>query len=505
MSEGTPKPKAETEKEKVNGAASQSQTELVEDSANFKKLVTLVDKLRDVGLNDHISMPRIAVLGSQSSGKSSLLESIVGLNFLPRGSGVVTRRPLELRLVRTKNLNEPPYGVFQDEPEKKYTDFNKIREHIEKLTEDLCGSNKNIVDNPIVLQIFSNNCPDLTVIDLPGITRIAIGNQPKNIEQITKDMVTRYCKDERTIILAVIPANADMTTSEALQLSQQLDPQGTRTIGVITKIDIMDKGTNAQKMLLNQEIHLRLGYIGVKGRSQEDINNQKSVSAALTEEMDFFRNHSAYRNLSREVLGTQALVSKLTTVMYDHMKNVLPSILREINHKIKNCESNISKLGPPIPDDNKEKLDGIWRDISTFFEKFKSNVKGEYIERFSMHEDGKMKVLASAQIHILFNNLYKSYVHNFNASMQYKDSEIEKTVNMYAGDTLPGFLSVDCFVALLSPLLEKLRVPGLELLEKIYLILKTSGSNILNETFGKMVSIRGELIRLFNQILDEVS
>jgi GTP-binding protein EngB required for normal cell division len=482
-----------------------NQNALVEDNENFKKLVNLVDKLRDVGLNDHISMPRIAVCGSQSSGKSSLLESIVGLNFLPRGSGVVTRRPLELRLVRSKNLNEAPFGLFKIDGDKKYTDFNKIRERIEGLTDELCGSNKGIVDDPIVLQIFSPNCPDLTVIDLPGITRIPIGSQPKNIEQITKEMVTRYCKDDRTIILAVIPANADMTTSEALQLAQQLDPQGIRTIGVITKIDIMDKGTDARSMLLNKEISLRLGYIGVKGRSQEDITNKVAVHMALKSEMDYFMNHPAYRHMPRELLGTQSLVVKLTTVMYDHMKNVLPSILREINHKIKNCEANISKLGTPIPEDSKEKLDAIWRDISVFYEKFKSNIKGEFTDDPSNSENNKVKVLASAQISILFNNLYKNYLNRFNASIQYRDADIDRIVGMYTGNTLPGFLSVDCFIALLSPLLEKLRMPAIELLEKIYLILKTVGSTLINETFQKMFALKEVLLRLFNEVLDEVS
>ena len=144
-------------------------TEIIEDTENFKKLVTFVDKLRDTGLDDQIDMPRIAVLGAQSSGKSSLLEAIVGMNFLPRGSGVVTRRPLELRLVRT-NKGET-YGVFKQN-KKKFTDFKNIHDEIQKLTDQLCGTNKNIVDKPIVLSIFSQNCPDLTVIDLPGITRI---------------------------------------------------------------------------------------------------------------------------------------------------------------------------------------------------------------------------------------------------------------------------------------------------------------------------------------------
>ncbi len=159
-----------------------SGTDLIEKNDNFKKLVNLVDKLRDIGLNDHISMPRIAVLGAQSSGKSSLLEAIVGMNFLPRGSGVVTRRPLELRLVRTKKSDKTePYGMFKEDS-KKYFDFNEIRGKIEHMTNELCGTNKGIVDKPIILRVFAENCSDLTVIDLPGITRIPIGNQPKNIE-----------------------------------------------------------------------------------------------------------------------------------------------------------------------------------------------------------------------------------------------------------------------------------------------------------------------------------
>lgn len=484
-------------------------TQLIEETDNFKKLVNLVDKLRDIGLNDHISMPRIAVLGGQSSGKSSLLEAIVGLNFLPRGTGVVTRRPLELRLVRKKKLADgKPYGVFMNKKGEemnntKYFDFDVIRDKIEAMTNELCGGKTNIIDDPIILKVFSDNCPDLTVIDLPGITRIPIGDQPKDIEKITKDMVTRYCRDERTIILCVIPANADMSTSEALQLSQHLDPDGSRTIGVITKIDIMDKGTDARKMILNKEIPLKLGYIGVKGRSQEDINNVMSVGESLKIESEFFSSHPAYRHLPKELMGTLGLVTKLTTVMYQHMKNVLPSILREINNKIKNCEANLASLGEPIPEDNKEKLDAIWREITVFYDKFKSDVKGEFVDHYSKTGGNKMKILASAQIQIMFNNLYKRYLNQYKASMSYSDREMNKIINMYSGNTLPGFVSMDCFIALTSPLIEKLRLPALELLEKIYQILRTVGSSIINKTFSKMVNIKNVLTLLFNDLLKE--
>lgn len=237
----------------------------------------MIDQLRDLGLDEHISVPRIAMFGTQSSGKSSLLESIVGYDILPKSSGVCTRRPLEMRLVNDQFL-EQPYAEFEKELKgQKITDLSKIKEIIEELTEKKCGKGTNIVDDPIVLKIFSKTTPDLTLIDLPGLTRIPFKDQPKNIYEITSEMCKRYCSDPRTIILCVLPANIDMTTSEAIQLAQEMDPNGIRTIGAITKIDIMDKGTNARKLLLNEEVMLKLGYVGVMGRSQLDLQQGLSV------------------------------------------------------------------------------------------------------------------------------------------------------------------------------------------------------------------------------------
>ena len=157
------------------------------------------------------------MLGGQSAGKSSVLESIVGLDFLPRGDGVVTRRPLELRLNHTTS-EITPWAKFDEIPGEKFTDFQKVKETIDFLTDKVCGKSKNIIDKPIVLTVYSHTCPDLTMVDLPGITRIPMAgsDQPDNIEQITRAMATRYVSDSRTIILCVLPANADMSTSDGL-------------------------------------------------------------------------------------------------------------------------------------------------------------------------------------------------------------------------------------------------------------------------------------------------
>ena len=158
-----------------------------------------------------------------------------------------------------------------------------MRAKIDEVTEKVAGQHKGIVDQPIVLHVYSPTCPDMSLIDLPGITRIPLkdSDQPQNIEEITKRMALKYVTDKRTIILCVVPANIDITTSEALQMAQSADPKGLRTIGVITKIDIMDKGTNAKKTLLGQEVSLRLGFVGVKLRSQQDIREKKPIQVAL--------------------------------------------------------------------------------------------------------------------------------------------------------------------------------------------------------------------------------
>jgi replication fork clamp-binding protein CrfC len=155
-----------------------------------------------------------------------------------------------------------------------------------------------------------------------------------------------YCKDPKTVILAVIPGNQDMSTSESLQLAMNLDPEGRRTLGVITKIDIMDKGTDASSMLTNEEIPLRLGYVGVKGRSQHDIKNKVKVRDALKEEAKYFSEHPIYSSLPADVVGTTSLVDKLTKVLYTLIRDGMPQlrkVYRISQRKLPREEKNVEE------------------------------------------------------------------------------------------------------------------------------------------------------------------
>ncbi|CAE8667835.1 unnamed protein product, partial [Polarella glacialis] len=155
----------------------------------------------------------------------------------------------------------------------------------------------------------------------------------EDIEKLTRDMTLHYIKDPRTIILAVLPANQDMSVSDSLQLARQVDPQGIRTIGVITKIDIMDAGTDAQRMLRGEDVPLRLGYVGVKMRSQQDIMDSKPVVDALKDERQYFESHRLYSKLPPGLVGTYVLIDKLTHVLFKHIRRFLPEIKKEINER----------------------------------------------------------------------------------------------------------------------------------------------------------------------------
>ena len=154
------------------------------------------------------------------------------------------------------------YGEFLHQPGKIYTDFEAIRQEIQTETDRMTGV-KAVSSKQIRLTIRSPNVLTMTLVDLPGITRVAVGDQPEDIEQQIRNMILSYIKKETCLILAVTPANSDLANSDALTLSKQVDPEGKRTLGVITKLDIMDRGTNALRYLKGEVVPLQLGYVGV--------------------------------------------------------------------------------------------------------------------------------------------------------------------------------------------------------------------------------------------------
>ncbi|XP_014394715.1 PREDICTED: dynamin-1-like protein isoform X10 [Myotis brandtii] len=344
--------------------------------------------------------PVCVQISSLSSGKSSVLESLVGRDLLPRGTGIVTRRPLILQLVHvspedqrktsgeendpatwknsrhlSKGVEAEEWGKFLHTKNKLYTDFDEIRQEIENETERISGNNKGVSPEPIHLKIFSPNVVNLTLVDLPGMTKVPVGDQPKDIELQIRELILRFISNPNSIILAVTAANTDMATSEALKISREVDPDGRRTLAVITKLDLMDAGTDAMDVLMGRVIPVKLGIIGVVNRSQLDINNKKSVTDSIRDEYAFLQ--KKYPSLANRN-GTKYLARTLNRLLMHHIRDCLPELKTRINVLAAQYQSLLNSYGEPVDD----KSATLLQLITKFATEYCNTIEGtaKYIE-----------------------------------------------------------------------------------------------------------------------------
>ncbi|KAK4741243.1 hypothetical protein SAY87_024831 [Trapa incisa] len=352
----------------------------------MENLISLVNKIQRActALGDHgegsalptlwDSLPAIAVVGGQSSGKSSVLESVVGKDFLPRGSGIVTRRPLVLQLHKL-DKGSTEYAEFLHLPRKRFTDFAAVRKEISDETDRETGRTKQISSVPIHLSIYSPNVVNLTLIDLPGLTKVAVEGQPDSIVQDIENMVRSFIEKPNCIILAISPANQDLATSDAIKISREVDPTGERTFGVLTKIDLMDKGTNAVDILEGKSYRLKYPWVGVVNRSQADINKNVNMIAARGREREYFSNTPEYRHLSNR-MGSEHLAKMLSKHLENVIKSKIPGIQSLINKTIIELETELSRLGRPIATDAGGKLYMIMEICRLFDQNYKEHLDG---------------------------------------------------------------------------------------------------------------------------------
>uniref|UniRef100_A0A673BU32 Dynamin-1-like protein n=1 Tax=Sphaeramia orbicularis TaxID=375764 RepID=A0A673BU32_9TELE len=339
----------------------------------MEALIPVINKLQDVFNTvgaDTIQLPQIVVVGTQSSGKSSVLESLVGRDVLPRGTGIVTRRPLILQLVHIDSEDcrktSEENGIDGEEWGKFLHTKNKV-----KFSVFFPG----ISDEPIHLKVFSPHVVNLTLVDLPGITKVPVGDQPKDIEIQIRELILKYISNPNSIILAVTAANTDMATSEALKVAREVDPDGRRTLAVVTKLDLMDAGTDAMDVLMGRVIPVKLGIIGVVNRSQLDINQKKSVADSIRDEYAFLQ--KKYPSLANRN-GTKYLARTLNRLLMHHIRDCLPELKTRINVLAAQYQSLLNSYGEPVDDESATLLQLITKFAAEYCNTIEGTAK--YIE-----------------------------------------------------------------------------------------------------------------------------
>ncbi|XP_067906159.1 dynamin-1-like protein [Heterodontus francisci] len=436
----------------------------------MEALIPVINKLQEVFNTvgaDIIQLPQIVVVGTQSSGKSSVLESLVGRDLLPRGTGIVTRRPLILQLVNVSpeeqrkasgdddGIDAEEWGKFLHTKHKIYTDFDEIRQEIENETERVSGGNKGISAEPIHLRIFSPHVVNLTLVDLPGMTKVPVGDQPRDIELQIKDLILRYISNPNSIILSVTAANTDMATSESLKIAREADPEGRRTLAVITKLDLMDAGTDAMDVLMGRVIPVKLGIIGVVSRSQLDINNKKIVADALKDEHAFLQ--KKYPSLANRN-GTKYLAKTLNRLLMHHIRDCLPELKTRINVLAAQYQSLLNSYGEPVEDKSATLLQLITKFAAEYCHTIEGTAK--YIET--------SELCGGARICYIFHETFGRTLESVDALGGLNTIDILTAIRNATGPRPALFVPEISFELLVKRQIKRLEEPSLRCVELVH-------------------------------------
>ncbi|XP_064180501.1 dynamin-2 isoform X5 [Anguilla rostrata] len=366
---------------------------------------------------------------------------------------------------------------------------------IEAETDRITGSNKGISPIPINLRVYSPHVLNLTLIDLPGMTKVAVGDQPLDIEHQIRDMLLQFITKDSCLILAVTPANTDLANSDALKIAKEVDPQGLRTIGVITKLDLMDEGTDARDILENKLLPLRRGYIGVVNRSQKDIDGRKDIRAALAAERKFFLSHPGYRHLA-ERMGTPHLQKTLNQQLTNHIRDTLPGLRSKLQSQLLSLEKEVEEYKNFRPDDPTRKTKALLQMVQQFGVDFEKRIEG------SGDQVDTVELSGGARINRIFHERFPFEL----VKMEFDEKELRREIS-YAIKNIHGvrtglFTPDLAFEAIVKKQLVKLKEPCLKCIDLVIQELINTVRQCTNK-LGSYPKLREETERIVTTYVRE--
>ena len=405
----------------------------------IRPLLDAVDSLRHLMITrEGIELPTIVVVGDQSSGKSSVLESLAGIN-LPRGQGICTRVPLIMRL-QHQPLPQPEL-VLEFNGKVVKTDEEHVSEAINRATDEIAGLGKGISNAPLTLEVRKNGVPDLTMVDLPGITRVPVHGQPPNIYDQIKEIIMEYITPEESIILNVLSATVDFTTCESIRMSQMVDKSGERTLAVVTKSDMAPEGL--LEKVTADDVNIGLGYVCVRNRIGDE-----SYEEARVEEAKLFETHPMLSKIDKSIVGVPVLAQRLVQILAKSIAGNLPAIVKSITEKLNWNVAELKRM-PKKMSSLSEAMTVFMQIIGSAKESLrKILLKGE-IDEYPDEDEEKMHCTARL---VEMLNLYSVELHRnaeSNPAKNFLMEEIE-VLEETKGIWLPNFLPHTAFLTVLQ-------------------------------------------------------
>uniref|UniRef100_A0A674JIC0 MX dynamin like GTPase 1 n=1 Tax=Terrapene triunguis TaxID=2587831 RepID=A0A674JIC0_9SAUR len=423
--------------------------------------IDLIDSLRALGVEKDLALPAIAVIGDQS---------------------IVTRCPLELKLKKVHYTLEWKGKITYLEIKQELNGPSEVEKEIRKAQDAMAGKGVGISQELISLEISSPNVPDLTLIDLPGIARVAVGNQPKDIGNQIINLIKKYICKQQTINLVVVPSNVDIATTEALKMAKEVDPKGERTLGILTKPDLVDRGTesNVVDIVRNLSIPLRKGYLIVKCRGQQDIHDNLTLASAIQKEREFFEEHEYFRYilLEERKATIPLLAEKLTQELIEHINKSLPTLENQIKDKLRVANNKLQKYGKGVPESVEEQMLFLVDKLKLFNQDIMNSVQGEEI----LTDKTKQRLFTKVRKYF---NEWEAHINNstLKGKHQMLALEVWGFENHYRGRELPGFVNYKTFEAIVKQQIVLLKSPAIMILKTVTELVRETFTEIAMQHF----------------------
>ncbi|UJR29173.1 hypothetical protein I4U23_010387 [Adineta vaga] len=459
-----------------------------------RNLLSAIDRMREILHNEKIRLPEIVVVGDQSVGKSSVLEAISGIQ-LPRAQNICTRCPLELRM---KSTNDREYAVIRksnsnsETSDEEINDLNRIAFEVTRLTNEIAGDGTNVSSNPIYLTVYKRDIIyDLTLIDLPGITRNPLPGQADDIHTQILTLINKYIEPSTAIVLHVIPSSVDFTTSESVKLAKVFDPECERQLVAVSKIDKYDKGI-AEKLLGEGtgSMKLQLGCVAVLNRTPEEIESNISFEEMKEREKQFFLRHkSAFGHLPDEYKGVDQLIKKLAIIQQDRIRSTFPEIIEELREQTRTKQQELRAIPVALASEH-----DCWTKFQSMINELRENIQ----TKVNGNYDFQTKTTTTDSSVPLLDDRIALHIYKFQQQFQQEIAEkfsnvltseykkhVIKAIEDAAGVSLPNF-------------------PSFQIIEQLYRREFVNLNGICYSLLKKTCDyIRDNLTKIFRQIFDK--
>jgi interferon-induced GTP-binding protein Mx1 len=517
-----------------------------------RALLDANEKLRRLQLQG-FDFPRIVVIGDQSAGKSSVLEAISGVQLL-RGTGVVTRAPIELRLSNSQETTckasveadgvQPWEGACESVGEA----LNATMRALPGLKPSQRGARRGITEEVVHLRVTAPGAPELTLVDLPGLARVATEGQRPDVPELTRRLSKTFIEPSQSIVLVVCACNADLATAEALRLAAEADPDGERTVGfgsasftrrrravapaapsrgrrrslprrraavastagregtpssrrphagVLTKPDLMDPGTESsvQDILRGKVVKLeRHGYFVVRNRGQ--LSRNVTQGQALTDEAQYFSTHSIFGKLAqRGRFGAPALAQYLAEVLQDAIARDVPEARRLVDSKERDVIAKLQALGDAADVDPSKKRARLVRVATDFAQMVQEACSGK--------SDGERGLTADVlALYRGFDKDVRSRAPSKNAS-SYSLRVREAVAETRGREAFYGFPSAQVFAGLVADLVDDVRAPAERVVSDVRARVLVAGRAAAATSARRFPALRKKLEELVGDVASE--